>query len=224
MVFDRIKDILDFAPAKFEDRLRWSCILRGIAMTPGLDASTLNELMYKANKFANDLDVAEMPLRSFLKAELLATQMQSESKMALAAGHFDLQHSCLEQMRLLDPNDSTAYSELGLLYFARSDWKNAVECFSHSVILGPPAMAMNAYFLGKSYLNLNEPKSAENNFLFSIELDDLAVSPIVELISLYILQNRIEESKKWAHLILGTNDLSEQLNEDEEKLIRSAVL
>ena len=120
---------------------------------PELDASTLNELMYKANKFANDLETAEISQSFFLKPELLATQLQSESKRTRATGYIELQHVCLDQMRQLDPHDSTAYSELGLIYFARSDWKNAVESFRQSVLLGPPAMAMNSYFLGKAYLN-----------------------------------------------------------------------
>jgi tetratricopeptide (TPR) repeat protein len=224
IVHENIGHLMCISDLSFEDRLRWSCILRGIAMTPELAQTTVNKLMSMAHKVADGLNGQGNRIRECLKSEILATQFQSESKMAKEQSDFYLQRASIEQMIHLDPFDSTGYSELGFYWFYRSEWQKAVENFQHAVLLGPPATSMNYYFLGKSHSSLGNLQFAENSFLSSIEKDDLAVSPIIELVGLYRSLGRTDESKKWAALLLGNEDLLSQLEDDEKTEMRRVII
>jgi len=158
-----------------------------------------------------------------LKSELLVTQWQSESKMAKSMKDPALQISCLAEMINLDPFDSTSFSELGLFHYSQSDWVQASQAFHQSINFGPPAIAMNFYFLGKCYLHLNDFANAENSFLKSYEADDLAVSPLVSLIELYIAVHNNEEAVRWARIVNENQELNEQLDSRETDLLRGVL-
>lgn len=118
--------------------------------------------------------------------------------------YFDYLEFCLN----VDKNDSTSYSEKGLDLFENGHFDMASIYFKKPISIGPPAVEINLFYLGKCYEHLGYYEDFLLLMYEVIKNDDLAISPYLELLSSNIssfekekLRNDIRKSKALLSLL-----------------------
>lgn len=191
---------------------------RGLAMVTGLGARDQEKLLAKAESLAREIAKTNM-----VSQENLYNCLQTLSKWHLQKGDTINSQKCLKEMISIDPLDSTGYCELGMHFFKSANYQNAYLNYQKAIDLGPPGLAMNSYYCGKSLEMLGKTKEAKEYYQGCIALDDQAISPYLELVSIYTSLNKIDYAKEIVKKIKNTPILYEQLEEDEIKQLHKII-
>ena len=217
-----IKQSLDSLRPSSAVELGWlSMIYRALPMAEGILKEEAREFLEKSVEYACSIEPGCAQTR-LAKADLLLTTYQSFAKWSLSVGDENAAETYLLQMNETDPADSVGFSELGLFYFRNNEFNKSFEAFRSAVDLGPPALALNLFFLGKTNLALGDAQSAENNFKRGIAVDPTGVSHFLELIEIYDRTGRSKESSNLKRSVFSNPDLFEQLSAEEQRSLRYA--
>jgi tetratricopeptide (TPR) repeat protein len=207
-----------FEPATFAHQVSLSMMWRGLPMAPGIPKDRQKEYLHNSIRGALKLDPCDRT-EEIVKKELLLTTRQSLSKFNLACGDFDGAKDQLRQMIELDPLDSTAYSELGLLLYKRGIIEEASEAFSKACVLGPPGLALNLFFKGECEKKLGRYATAVESLRACARLDETAVSPWLSLHEIHHINGEHSEATRVRDRIFENPDLLSQITDDERKML-----
>jgi len=211
-----IKNLTQFNTKDKYDLFVLSIIYRGVAMaykSPIVDTPKFLGLSLQYALEANDDN--EDSFFNILTRENLYTLYLTLYKYHLNESNDKDAFFYYEKMNELDPNDSTHHTEAGM-YFVNKDLpKQAKPFFLKAIKSGPPAMAMNHYFLGLCYQNSSQYNKFIYNMKRSMEYDPLAITPVWELLIYYKASKDTYNYHYYKEFILNNKNLMEQL-EDEE--------
>lgn len=199
----------------FSQLLSLSVVLRGVCMHPSFKVSEQELYLNRASKILSTI-IATTPLESLLIKEMQYTLYLTISKFLLYSKEdTDGFLKYINKMIKLDKYDSTAWLELGLFNFKRCHYETALIEFKNCVKLGPPSLSMSHFFKGLCYKNLNKTQAMISSFEKSIEYDDTALSPVLEL-AIHFNNTDIKRAIKLKNQILNNNNLYEQLDPNEK--------
>lgn len=160
-----------------------SMIQRGRPMLPTYGPIQKLELVLQSLDTLGSIEGLDVASEIALR-EIKLTSMLTLAKTLELNGQLAESAHCFAEMSSLDPFDSVVASELGLFFYRHSEHKKALEQFSSASLLGPPGVSMNLFFEGLCLLALGDKQLSARSFLRSSEADDLAVSPLLELLKL----------------------------------------
>lgn len=198
---------------KPQDSHQWSLLAmayRALPMSPYITKADGDLYLLKMKEIL-DLHKPKDKMEAILWKELRFTSLQTLSKWAKSQGQITISKLYLLQMKKIDPQDSTIYSELGLFLFHQNKFKEAKTYFQKAFALGPPATSMNAYFLGLCELELGSVKNAIKDFEKSQKNDATAISPLLCLVDLY----PPSKANSLRRYILSNKALCSQLDHEE---------
>lgn len=218
-MYNRIIYILDnLNDNTFGSKIRESVAYRGIAMVREISKELKIEYLARAQRIARGIKPGNT-LEEIIFKENLYTCLQTFSKWNMHLNQFDLAEKNLIEMTLIDPNDSTAFGELGFLLFNQERIAEAADAFKQAAKLGPPAVGMHTYFYAKCLQEMGQDNEAMKTLYKAAELDKNAVSPWLDIVELYTSMNKQDKAKSVAQSILANSDYMEQLEEDEISML-----
>jgi tetratricopeptide (TPR) repeat protein len=224
---DRLKELASdllsflntFKPESFGEMVSVAMMWRGLPMAPGISREKQFEYLNRSIETIGGLKPAD-DLQALVRDELELTTRQSLAKFYLADGDIEGGLVQLRKMTELDPLDSTAFSEMGLLYFKdEKHLEEALMAFSIAARLGPPGLALNLFFKGECEKKLGLLNQAVESFHSCAAVDETALSPWLSLHEIHHLNGQIEEAAQVRNRILENPDLLSQITEDERKAL-----
>lgn len=207
-------------PVSFAERVSHSILWRGYAMAKRLDDAGRGRALDESERLALAAEPGSEAER-VIKDENLVTLLQTLTKWR---GRADASQglACLQTMIRLDPSDSTAYSEIGLVHIKEKRWQAAREAFAAAARLGPPALAMNLFFRGEAEKALSLEAEAEQSWLASARLDRTGLSPRLALMEYYKASGSPAKGAPIRDEILASEPLRSQLDARElEELVKN---
>ncbi|MBV9576071.1 MAG: hypothetical protein JO149_05565 [Gammaproteobacteria bacterium] len=162
-------------------------------------------------------------LEKIVAKENLYTFILTMTKWNLISNNLSKAEEYLKELIQLDPMDSTGYSELGIFYLKKSDYRNSAIYFKKALDLGPPGTGMNAYYYATNQEYLGNEKKLIHYLYKSTELDKLAISPWLDLINYYVKKNNHNKAKMLAKNIYNTAELMEQVDEEENQFLQEII-
>ena len=120
------------------------------------------------------------------------------------------------ELIVIDPHDSTGFSELGFFYVNEESFEKAANCFMKAIELGPPGAGMNAYYYAKCLEKLGKEQDAITYLFESTKLDEQALSPWLDLMGHFINQKQNDKAQQIAnhiHLQILTFEISSLNNQ-----------
>lgn len=206
----------------FNDRIAVSIIYRGIAMVKEYGEAMQNELLSKSLEYANQVKPRNT-FEAILLKDNIYTLLQTMSKWYTHNNKLDLAEECLNTMVHKEPNDSTAFCELGIFLFKRERFSEAADTFVTAYRLGPPSVGMNMYFYAKCLEKLNNKFGYIQTLKEVVEVDHFALSPWLDIMDYESEQGNIQEVKRITRHILGTSVIADQLTESEIIKLQKSV-
>lgn len=169
----------------FESGLLKSRLYRAMGFIPmhGGDKSSLVRIMDAAECHARELQ-PHGPAEQILYRENLHAVLESRTKEALWLNDLDLAESRASELTGVDPYDSKAWVELGQVRYLREKWREALEAYATSTILGPPAGTVGRYMSAVCLRKLGLDTLAAFLFKETLELDPRGISARQEIFEL----------------------------------------
>lgn len=183
-------------------------------MADDLSAREIREMVNRAFQWTA-IYSPQTPTQIAIQKEIQLTTCQTLARIALAEANSHEAESYFKLMTELDPLDSTAFSELGILFLKHERWNEAETNFAKAIALGPPGMAMNAYFIGKACRESKNFMAATRHFKLASAWDLTALSPRLDLFQMAIENNNNNLAFQQAKEILDNPDLVDQLEPSE---------
>ncbi len=205
-----------FENRSFLNTLYCSVAYRALAMVNEFDAETRLSFLNNAEKLARKISW-KTEIEKIVADDNLFTCLQSISKWHHSNHDILNAELYLRELIIIDPYDSTGYSELGFFYVEVESYEKAAEYFMQAMKLGPPATGMNTYYYAKCLEKLGKNKDTITYLYKSTELDRQGISAWLDLIDHFINQKNHRKVCEIANHIYYSPILFEQL-EDEEKL------
>ena len=225
-VFNLSMTLLDyvkkFENSNFINTYYCSIGYRGLAMVAELEPALRTELLEKSLQLARDLQ-PNTDIEKVVSSDNLFTCLQSIAKWNLANGNSSQAKSNLKELLSIDPHDSTGFSELGFYYADKNAYELAVNHFESAMKLGAPGTGMNTYYYAKCLEKLGNQKDAIYFLRQAAKIDDQALSPWLDLLTLYSINNMTNKAKHVARYILNNPTMMEQLEEDEINDIQTII-
>lgn len=187
---------------------------RGLAMVSEFGPQLQTEILNRAENIALNMK-GRCISENIIFLENQYTCYQSIAKWHLHNHDDEKTENFLNKMTEVDPNDSTAYSELGLHNIQMKKYDNAAAHFKKALERGPPGVSMNTYYYAKCIEILGHSVDGIKYLHESAELDDTAVSPWLDLFERYQKNNDAVNASKSAKHILSTPILRTQLETNE---------
>ena len=146
--FEVLEKLIDeFSPNSFSEHIAYAMAMRALPMRKEIASAKKIEMMNQSLEFIRSMKPSSLIERIILSELLLTTEL-SAAKTFIAAGMISDADTSFSTMISCDPYDSTAYGELAL-HCMKTDRKDlAIRNFQRASELGPPALAMNYFFLG----------------------------------------------------------------------------
>jgi len=210
------KKLSDFHIKDSQDSLLIAYICRGLAMSSTLTEQEKRLLLEKSEKLSRSL-FSDIIIENIVYKENLYTTLQTMAKYALYHNKADIAISRLHEMINLDPFDSTAYSELGLLLFEQENYAEAIQMFHQARTLGPPGVGMNFYYEAKCHEFLGNMIKYVSLLESTTRIDPFAISPWLDLLDYYKNTAQNDMILKISKLILNQEILMEQLTTEEQQ-------
>ncbi len=204
----------EFDENTFRNGILKSFIYRGISMQSRYGTRQQNQWLEKAEYYARSIKTTST-LEQIVASENLYTYLQTLSKWNILQKQYPNAEKALQEMIMLSPNDSTAYSELELFLMKMDKYEEALENFKAAITLGPPSVGMNAYFGSICSRHLGNMEDAISLLYDCTAYDPVAISPWLEIYEHYLSQQEIPQAQKVAKYILSKNFLIEQLEAEE---------
>lgn len=204
----------------FFNKYLCSVAYRGLAMVSELSFDIRTMFLNNALFLANNLK-SNSEIENIVGLDNLYTCTQSFAKWHLINNDLQKAESCLHDLIVIDPFDSTGYSELGFFYIKNNSYHEAAKSFKKAMELGPPGTGMNAYYYAQCQKKIGNKDEAIKYLHHSTILDSQAISPWLDLLDLY--SENITKSYEIAFHIHNTEHLMEQLEEDEIQIIQSII-
>jgi len=218
-IINNLLMLLDnFNDGSFSNMIYSSVAFRGLAMVDKYDIEEQIKFLLQAELLAKNVSY-ENQLEKIIAQENLYTCFQSLYKWYLNK-NTDLARKYLNEIISIDPHDSTGHSEQGLFYFSLDMHNEAASCFKTALDLGPPGVALNAYYYAKCLEELGQHQDAILHLNKSAQLDKQAISPWLDLLVYYKKMNDSKKICQTRDHILSTPVLLEQLEADEIKEIQ----
>jgi len=220
---DQLLKVLEkYETNEFDTMLNCSVAYRGIALSNKYDEQTRHNFLNKAETLARSLR-PQNDTQHIISQENLFNCLQSSAKWSISQKDYNKAESDLLELKLIDHNDSTGYSECGFFYLSNELYEKAAHHFEQALRLGPPGTGMNAYFYAKCLENLGRTNQAFYYIYQSTQLDKYAISPQLDLIEHYINQNNHRQAQKIANHLINDPILYEQLENEEKIYIKRLV-
>lgn len=211
---DKLEELLSRTPKTFGERIAHSIAYRSLAMD------------YQRGKPYQQWALDQMvellaEITPKTKAEAVValdnklTAYQTLSKWYRYNNELTKAEWHVRAMTEIDPFDSVGFSELGIYLSGQNRFIEALKAFQRAKDLGPPAVGMNHFFCGKTFLKLGDLKGAMTAFIKSIEMDPMALSPHLELIAIYRELESVSQVANISRQILSNPELSGQLEKKE---------
>lgn len=212
---DKAREFTDnLEPKSFTDLVLKSVCYRGLAMAKHYDADYMDQALQKVESIARSI-VPSNALERAVRDENLYTGLQTLAKWAITNKNLEKAEAYLREMTVLDPLDSTGFTELGFFLAKQGRHSEAEKSFLTASLLGPPAVGMTLYYAAKACQSYGNEGRALEMFHEVAEIDPSAISPWLEILNYYIKIRNANEGSLLAKRILANPDLKDQLNEDE---------
>lgn len=211
-----------FESSNFLNQLYCSVGYRGLAMVSEFGHEKQQTFLNRAESIAMSMN-PESDSDKIIAEENKLVCFQSIAKWHQFNNKMDAAESYLNKMIEIDPYDSTGHSELGFHHLKQENFHEAAICFKSALILGPAGTGMNAYYYAKCLEQLDRKNDAIEFLFQSAELDPQAISPLLDLIDLYIQQKETVKAHSIAKHILNTELLNEQLDSNEISYLHNLI-
>lgn len=208
-----------FCPQTFVESLACSVAYRGIAMSDHLDITQREYSLARCESIARELSPSTIA-EAIIASENLYNVLQTLSKWAMLHESWAEAEKFLSEMVVLDPLDSAAFTEWGILMMRLGRYDEAISHFQKAVALGPAGVAMNTFFLGEVWRKLGDCVKAQACFNETIKLDPESISPYLSLLSLHESLGDKKQAGLVARRILSNELLVRQLEGLEVEKLR----
>jgi tetratricopeptide (TPR) repeat protein len=208
--------------SNFNLQLITACAYRGLAMVKEYNKLQKQSFIENAEMISRNL-ISNKYLERILLKENLYTCLQTLSKWNQSIQNNIKAVDNIQEMISIDPYDSTAYTELGLIYMKDKKFSLAAENFKLAVEQGPPAVGMNNYFCAKSLQNQGHEKEAIVKLYETTLIDVEAISPWLDILKFNIDIKNKTNTLQVAKYIFSKKNLKEQLDNDELSKIKSII-
>lgn len=201
-----------------------SIMYRGLAMVSSYTKQNIDQKIKLSESLARQLTTMALDnLDRVVAKENLYTCLLTVAKWNLMNNHIDYAEKNFLEMLEIDLFDSTAYSELGLLYFNQNKYDKAEKMFCEAVKLGPPGMGLNAYY----YAKLLELRGDIENAIYYLQqackFDKKGISQHLDLLNYFLDKKEYEKVKEIAQYINSKHILKEQLDQKELNLLSNIL-
>jgi tetratricopeptide (TPR) repeat protein len=197
-----------------------SIAYRGLAMVPEFGIETQSSFLNKAYNLAIHIQ-PKTEIEKVVALENQFTCKQSIAKWNLRNNKIEEAEASLIELTLIDPYDSTGFSELGLFYIQLENYAKASQFFYKALELGPPGVGMNTYYYAKCLEQLGETQDSIKYLHKTTEVDKEAISPWLDLMSLYEKNNNENQCRHIANFINTNKVLMEQMEDNEIAYIKN---
>lgn len=198
----------------FYRKMRTATLARGVAMSKLIEPERALFLINNAIDTIRNAEASD-EYENLIKKELLLTTLLTKAKTLKTN---NMKNECFNQLVELteiDPMDSTTWSEVGLEQYESGFFNNAIRSFEKAYFLGPPAIALNAFYAGVAHKELEEYSEALKWLRKSSNSDLTALSPRIEEVMILKKTSKTKDAKELATSILKNDDLIEQMDEEE---------
>ncbi|MCK2215376.1 tetratricopeptide repeat protein [Actinomadura sp. ATCC 31491] len=175
-------DRLDTGGGPFHRDLLRSQLLRAVSFEPMLrgDRDAVTAQLDEAEELARGLCAGD-PDQELLRAENLATLMETRTREAQWRGDLDLAEARVRESVALNELDPMRHIVLGEVLKQRGDWPGAAAAFERSARLGPSTSPVAWFMAGYARERLGDPEHAVTCYLSCLALDPGAVSATLRL-------------------------------------------
>jgi len=199
-----------------------SVAYRGLAMVTEFNDESKSEFLNRSITLAKYVK-PYTEIEKIASLDNLFTCTQSLAKWYLKSSNPKKAESCLVELTLIDPNDSTGFSEIGFFYINQESYDQAAKYFKKAMQLGPPGTGMNTYYYATCLEKTGDEENAIKYLYQTTEIDKHAVSPWLALLSLYLKNKANDKAREIATQIYNKQNMMEQLEEDEILFIKNII-
>lgn len=191
-----------------------SLFYRGLAMIEEWGNKTQDHLMQESIVLAKSAPANNL-LERLIVQDNLYPCLQSIAKWNMINNHLDEAEESLNEMIKVDPYDSTSFSEMGIFLMKYNRFEEAGIHFKKAALLGAPGVGMNTYFYAKTLEQLGKENEAIDALYEVTEIDEIAISPWLDILEYYTKSNMTDKAREVASHIAQVPELKDQLEENE---------